>query len=122
MKYICDVTGRPIPAGQNVELSISPRGDSELINDFNKNRKHLSRRYMIREGVVEKIIEAIDNGVLYDIINNQPNNTIDTDNHRNHRHPVRDCDQCTYEEFHEIPETKGVMEQFVDIFGEVKDD
>lgn len=107
MKYICDVTGRPIPAGQNVELSTSPRGDSELINDFNKERKHLSRRYMIREGVVEKIIEAIDNGVLYDIINNQPNNTIDESNHRNHRYPVRDCNQCEYEHFIPVMNEEG---------------
>lgn len=104
MKYICDVTGKPIPEGQNVELDTKPKLDSELKSDFNKSREYLSRRYMISEGVVKQLIEWIDSGDFVKILEQFPGSVLDNDHHRNHKYKVEDCDQCTYEEFHKISE------------------
>ena len=102
MKYICDVTGKPIPEGQNVELDTKPKLDSELRSDFKKSREYLSRRFMIAEGVVKQLIEWIDNGDFVKILEQFPGTVLDNDQHRNHKYKVQDCDQCSYEEFHEL--------------------
>jgi len=118
MKYICDVSGQPIPEGKNVTLHTSPKKESNNISDFSKEREHLSQEFMVNEEIVTELIKLIKSGELFTILNVWPpdnNGNIkslktplyykkidDPNDHMNHRFPVGDCVSCEVEQYDDV--------------------
>jgi len=119
MNYICNVSGDPIPEGKNVSLVLSPRGESENISDFNKEREHLNQRLMIHQDVAEILVKLIESEELSIVLAVWPPNRDgilehlktpfisgiksciidDPKDHKYHRYPLKDCLKCQTEEF-----------------------